>query len=286
MATTCTTPWGPTTTTSSACSTSTPPSGASPSRQPPVVTRESLQPPSAQAALLPALGRGRTRAGPPARRRPERTHLGHGPARPGVRAGPGPRPARRTGTPTGDPTATTGRGATPRRWPPCWRPQAPPRPCLVGMSNGGASAIRLAAHTPGPVPAGSCSSTSHQRSTSGAWQLAPPPHRGVTPSSLAMGPPLFDSFDEMAEPRWPRARAARPTGVRSACATTPAGWTDGRWTLALRQLPHRDRPVGGPRPASPRGSTSAAVGGRGRAHRCPALLVRGAESPYRATTRT
>lgn len=139
---------------------------------------------------------------------------------------------------------------------------------VIGMSLGGATAIRLAATRP---------ELCHRLVLVDVTPQSSDPDRGMSPErgavALVAGPPTYDTFDEMAEaaialsPRRPAAAVRR--GVRHNAHQLP----DGRWTWRYDLF--------GPWPDDARQRTDfTPLWDDVSAIAAPTLLVRGSESPF------
>jgi pimeloyl-ACP methyl ester carboxylesterase len=150
---------------------------------------------------------------------------------------------------------------------------APSAACVIGMSLGGATTIRLAAQRPDL-----CRKAVFVDVTP---QINDPSRRLTTAErgtvSLIAGPPVYDSFDEMADAAVALSPFRSASGVRRGVRHNARRLEDGRWTWRYDLF--------GP-PTGPAGGSVAnwvdftPLWGDVSAITVPGLLVRGGLSPF------
>ncbi len=145
--------------------------------------------------------------------------------------------------------------------------------CVIGMSLGGATTIRLAAQRPDLCRRAVFVDVTPQVNDS-TRQLTTA-ERGTV--SLIAGPPVYDSFDEMADAAVALSPHRAASGVRRGVRHNAYRLDDGRWTWRydLFGAPSGD-PGGGP----PSWVDFTPLWGDVSAITVPSLLVRGVLSPF------
>jgi pimeloyl-ACP methyl ester carboxylesterase len=122
--------------------------------------------------------------------------------------------------------------------------QLAPRPRgVVGMSLGGATAIRLAATRPDLVPKVVIVDVTPQvNDPTRAWTAA---ERGAT--TLISGPPTYDTFDAMVEAAIATSPNRLPSAVRRGVRHNAMALPDGRWTWRYDLFRNEGDPSAGKR---------------------------------------
>jgi pimeloyl-ACP methyl ester carboxylesterase len=153
--------------------------------------------------------------------------------------------------------------------------QAPSAKCIVGMSNGGASVIRLAAQRPELCRRALLVDVTPQVYHRG--MEIPRTDRGAV--ALVMGPPIFDSFDDIAAAAVAQSPLRPAAGVRLGVRHNARRLEDGRWTWRYDRFRAETHLAEGPS-SHPEWFDFTPLWEDVSGIEVPTLLVRGGESPY------
>jgi pimeloyl-ACP methyl ester carboxylesterase len=152
---------------------------------------------------------------------------------------------------------------------------APRATCIIGMSNGGASVIRLAAHRPDLCRRAVLVDVTPQIY-----------HRGMELSrgdrgavALVVGPPIFDTFDDMAGAAVAQSPLRPASGVGLGVRHNARRLDDGRWTWRYDRFRSEMDPASGSS-EHPEWFDFTPLWEDVSAIDVPTLLVRGGESLY------
>ena len=152
---------------------------------------------------------------------------------------------------------------------------APAARCVIGMSLGGATTIRLAAQRPDLCRRAVFIDVTPQINDP-SRQLTTA-ERGTV--SLIAGPPVYDSFDEMADAAVALSPFRSASGVRRGVRHNARRLDDGRWTWRYDLFgPAPDEPVG--KGAATRWVDFTSLWDDVSAITVPSLFVRGGLSPF------